>query len=165
MQRIYACRFLVPAVFAVAVLAGCNAVGNDDSGVYRGRGYMMINADELEWKEIDSLPGDALIAHLEGDLSRREPFTFRLKFPADYIVAPHTHPAYERVTVLSGTFHFAHGGEFNRDETTALYEGGFAVMPAGHPMFGYTEEETVIQLHGMGPWGIEYINPEDDPRR
>lgn len=23
----------------------------------------------------------------------------------------------------------------------------------------------VIQLHGNGPWGIEYLNPEDDPRR
>jgi hypothetical protein len=42
--------------------------------------------------------------------------------------------------------------------------GSVAIMPAGHPMFGYAEGETIIQLHGTGPWGIEYVNPEDDPR-
>ena len=24
--------------------------------------------------------------------------------------------------------------------------------------------ETVIQLHGAGPWEIKYVNPADDPR-
>ena len=38
-------------------------------------------------------------------------------------------------------------------------------MPAGAPMFGFTKEETVIQLHGVGPWGISYVNPADDPRK
>jgi hypothetical protein len=65
---------------------------------------------------------------------------------------------------MPGTFHFAHGEEFDREQTTALPEGSLAIMSPGDPMFGYTEEETVIQLHGTGPWGIEYINPEDDPR-
>lgn len=41
---------------------------------------------------------------------------------------------------------------------------GIPISRWGAPMFGYTEEETVIQMHGTGPWGIEYINPEDDPR-
>ena len=39
------------------------------------------------------------------------------------------------------------------------------VVPAGTPMFGYTKEETVIQLHGVGPWGLTYVNPADDPRK
>lgn len=38
-------------------------------------------------------------------------------------------------------------------------------MPPGAPVFGYTEEETVIQLHGTGPWDIEYLDPRDDPRK
>jgi hypothetical protein len=24
---------------------------------------------------------------------------------------------------------------------------------------------TVIQVHGMGPFGIDYVNPADDPRK
>jgi hypothetical protein len=38
-------------------------------------------------------------------------------------------------------------------------------MPPGAPMFGYTKEETVIQLHGVGPWGLQYLSPADDPRK
>lgn len=131
---------------------------------YRGEGHIMVNPSDLEWGPIASMAPGAQIALLEGDLSTSEPFTFRLKLPANYVIAPHIHPAYERVTVLSGTFHFAHGKEFDRDRTMALPAGGFSIMAPGDPMFGYTEEPTIIQLHGTGPWGITYINPEDDPR-
>jgi hypothetical protein len=132
---------------------------------YHGEGHFFLKSSELEWKPIASMPPGAKMALIEGDISEEAPFTFRLKLPADYQVAPHIHPAYERVTVLSGTFHFAHGEEFERDTTQALKPGDVAIMAPGDPMFGYTEEETVIQLHGTGPWGIEYINPEDDPRK
>jgi hypothetical protein len=131
---------------------------------YHGDGHIMINSGELQWQDIASMEEGAKMALLEGDLSQEGPFTFRLYLPADYIVHPHIHPAYERVTVLSGTFYFAHGEDFDPDKAMPLEPGGFAVMAPGEPMYGFTKEETVIQLHGNGPWGIEYINPEDDPR-
>jgi len=31
--------------------------------------------------------------------------------------------------------------------------------------FAIAEGETVIQLTSIGPWEINYVNPEDDPRR
>ncbi|HSP58926.1 MAG TPA: cupin domain-containing protein, partial [Halomonas sp.] len=92
------------------------------------------------------------------------PFTMRLRLEDGYEIKPHIHPAYERVTVLSGTLHFAHGEEYDAEATQALSEGGYAIMAPGEPMFGYAEGETVFQLHGEGPWGIEYIVPADDPR-
>jgi quercetin dioxygenase-like cupin family protein len=131
---------------------------------YQGDGPLLMEPSELQWSAVASMAPGARIAVIEGNLGTEEPFTFRLKLPANYRVDPHAHPAYERVTVLSGTFHFAHGDTFDRDKTTALPAGGVAIMPPGTPMFGYTEEETIIQLHGTGPWGIEYVNPEDDPR-
>jgi hypothetical protein len=27
------------------------------------------------------------------------------------------------------------------------------------------EEETVIQISTVGPWGLTYVNPKDDPRQ
>jgi hypothetical protein len=30
--------------------------------------------------------------------------------------------------------------------------------------FVRVQGETVVQFHGMGPWSIQYVNPEDDPR-
>lgn len=131
---------------------------------YNGEGHTMVTPSDLEWGPVGSMAPGAEISIIEGDLAKEEPFTMRLKIPADYVIAPHIHPAYERVTVLSGTFHFAHGKEVDRDKASALPEGSVAIMSPGDPMFGYTEEEVVIQLHGTGPWGIEYLNPEDDPR-
>jgi len=131
---------------------------------YHGEGPIMVDPEDLEWSDIASMAPGAEIAIIEGDLSQEAPFTFRLRLPADYRIDPHIHPAYERVTVLSGTLHFAHGEEFDEGATTALPAGGVAIMPPGVPMFGYTEEETVIQLHGQGPWGIEYLDPANDPR-
>jgi hypothetical protein len=133
---------------------------------YKGEGHMMIEPSEMSWKPVASMAEGAEITVLEGDLSSGEPFTIRLRLPADYKVLPHIHPAYERVTVLSGTFYFAHGEEFRHDEARALPTGSLAIMAPGEPMFGYAGEQgTVIQLHGNGPWGIEYLNPADDPRK
>ncbi|WP_429886470.1 cupin domain-containing protein [Geoalkalibacter halelectricus] len=156
-------RILVLILLVLLPLLGW-AAENPTELPYRGEGHIMLNAADLEWGAIASMAPGAKIAVIEGDLSKEEPFTFRLKLPADYTIAPHTHPAYERVTVLSGTFHFAHGEVFDRTATLALEPGGFVVMPPGAPMYAYTEEETIVQLHGTGPWGIVYLNPADDPR-
>ncbi|MDQ2068354.1 cupin domain-containing protein [Natronospira bacteriovora] len=131
---------------------------------YRGDGHMMITPDKLHWGPVASMGQGAEIAFIEGDVSQEEPFTFRLRLADGYRILPHVHPAYERVTVLSGTLHFAHGEEFDKDATRKLPPGSVAIMPPGDPMFGYAEGEVIMQLHGTGPWGIEYINPEDDPR-
>jgi hypothetical protein len=151
-------------VILSALLSSGGVAGDSSELPYRGEGHLMRNASDLEWGPIASMAPGARFALIEGDLSRAEPFTFRLELPAGYILAPHVHPAYERVTVLSGTFHFGHGRTFDREQTVALHEGGLAIMAPGEPMFGFTEVQTIIQLHGQGPWGIEYIDPADDPR-
>lgn len=152
---------LIPAALALAAAGVANAADLP----YDGEGAVMIAPDDLEWSEVASMAPPARIAVIEGDLSAEEPFSFRLMLPADYRIEPHTHPAYERVTVISGTLHFAHGESFDRDATTALPQGAVAIMPPGAPMYGYTDEDTVIQVHGVGPWGIEYLDPADDPRQ
>ena len=157
----YCQRIILP----ILLLGSASAFGGMMTEMpYRGEGHIMVNPDDLEWGPIASMAAPAEITVIEGELSSREPFTFRLKLPAGYRIEPHVHPEYERVTVISGTLHFAHGREFDRDATHTLETGGVAIMAPGEPMFGYTEEDTVIQVHGTGPWGIEYIDPEDDPR-
>ncbi len=150
---------------AVTLILGVSGKGWSAQTSYHGDGHILLEPTELQWSDVASMAPGAKMAVIEGDLSEEKPFTMRLKLPANYRIDPHIHPAYERVTVLSGTLHFAHGEEFDRDKTTALPAGGVAIMPPGAPMFGYTEEETVIQLHGTGPWGIEYLNPAHDPRK
>lgn len=31
--------------------------------------------------------------------------------------------------------------------------------------FAWAKGETEIQVHGVGPWTITYVNPTDDPRK
>lgn len=147
---------------AALLTTGASAAANLP---YDGQGHFMLGPTELEWSDVASMATPAQIAVIEGELSKKEPFTFRLRLPAGYRIDPHTHSAYERVTVISGTLHFAEGESFDRKRTTALAAGGMAIMPPGMPMYGYTKEDTVIQVHGVGPWGIEYVDPEDDPRK
>ncbi len=132
---------------------------------YSGDGPMITTPAQLTWADAPAVAPGAKIAVIEGPLNKAVPFTFRLALPANAKIAPHTHPAYERVTVISGTFHFAPGSDYEPAKAHALGPGSVAIMPPGTPMFGYTKEETVIQLHGVGPWGLNYLNPADDPRK
>lgn len=129
-------------------------------------GHLMVLPDQLSWSAVASMPPGATMAILEGDPSKPEAFTMRIRFPANYTIPLHTHPAVERVTVLDGTLHFGVGETFDRANAHAMPPGTLAVMGTGVPMYGFTgSEPVVIQLNGVGPWGIEYSDPADDPRR
>lgn len=155
-----ALRFITFATLAGALTAATGLQAEP----YQGEGHLIGSPDELSWGPVGSMGEGAEMAIIEGDLSKEAPFTMRLRLEDGYEIKPHIHPAYERVTMLSGTLHFAHGEEYDEDATQALPEGGYAIMAPGEPMFGYAEGETVFQLHGEGPWGIEYLDPADDPR-
>ena len=124
-----------------------------------------VSPADVVWKDAPSVGPGAKIVVLEGDMAKAEPFTARISVPAGLEIAPHTHPTTERVTIISGTLHLGHGAKLDRSKTMAFPAGSFIVMPPGMPMFAFCEEETVIQLNGVGPWGIFYLNPEDDPLR
>src|SRR6266513_1051203 len=119
----------------------------------------------IEWKAGPAaLPPGAKMAVLEGDPTKEGPFVVRFLFPDGYHVAPHTHPKTERVTVISGVLHLATGEALDRNSAKGLPAGSFGFWPAGMKHTAWSEGETIIQLHGVGPWQINYVNPTDDPR-
>jgi hypothetical protein len=126
--------------------------------------HLMMTPADLQWADVPSLPPGAKVAVIEGPLHETVPFTFRLKFPADYTIPAHWHPAIEHVTVISGTFHMGTGDKLDTTTTTPLSAGSVAVMQPKTHHFGWTKDETIIQVHGVGPWAIHYVNPADDPR-
>jgi hypothetical protein len=128
--------------------------------------HKMVLPKELKWEAVPSLPKGAQIAVIEGPMSQAVPFTIRLKFPANYRIPPHHHPAIERVTVLQGTFHMGVGEKFEQGKAHALPVGGIMIMQPKTPHFAFTgKEEVIVQLNGVGPWGVTYVNPKDDPRQ
>jgi len=67
--------------------------------------------------------------------------------------------------VLSGEFWMGPGEKFDEAKSHALGIGDVMVMQPKVPHFAWTKAPTEIQLHGTGPWGITYLNPDDDPRK
>ena len=110
------------------------------------------------------LPSGAEIAVLEGDPSKDGAYTVRLKFPANYNIAAHSHPTDENVVVVSGTFYLGMGNKLDRQAGQPLAAGGYVMAPAGMNHFAYTKAETTILLYGHGPVDFKYVNPADDPR-
>jgi quercetin dioxygenase-like cupin family protein len=102
---------------------------------------------------------------IEGPLNEAKPFILRLKFPANYKLAPHFHSAIEHVTVISGEFTMGVGEKFQEGKGTTLKPGEVAIMQPKTPHYGYTKKATEIQVHGVGPWTLTYVNPKDDPRK
>jgi len=150
------------AVLLVALLVGC--LGVTDASA-QSNGHVMVSPADLKWVDVPALPPGARMAIIQGPPTQAAPFTFRLKFPADYRIPAHSHPAIEHVTVLTGTLHMSAGDRLDQTKTHPLPAGSVAIMPARVNHFGWTREETIVQVHGVGPWGVTWVNPADDPLR
>jgi anti-sigma factor ChrR (cupin superfamily) len=125
-----------------------------------------MNADDAKWGAAPNvLPPGAQIAVISGDPSKEGLYVIRLKMPGGYKIPAHYHPMTEYVTVLSGTFHLGMGDKLDAHKGTALRSGGFAENPAKMNHYGWTSEDTVLQVHGQGPFTITYVNPADDPSK
>ncbi len=89
----------------------------------------------------------------------------RLKMPANYKIAAHWHPTSEYVTIVSGTFHIGMGDKLDQKKGIELRAGGFGEAHARMNHYAWTSEETVVQVHGQGPFQLTYVNPADDPSK
>jgi hypothetical protein len=122
--------------------------------------------DKLQWQAgPPSLAPGAKVVVLEGDPTKEGVFTMRLRFPDGFEIKPHWHPAVEHVTVLSGALNLGMGDAFDKTKTKAVPAGGFAFMPPKMHHFAWAKGDTIIQLHGIGPWQVNYLDPADDPRK
>ncbi len=117
-----------------------------------------------KWGDIPALPG-AKIAVLDGNPSQAGLFVYRLSFPANYKIPPHYHPIVENVTVISGAVNLGHGDMLDPAKTTKYPAGSFFTVPATMHHYGWTDQETVVQVHGTGPTSLTFVNPADDPRK
>jgi len=153
---------IVFVLFAVNVNAQDTTMKSGEMSVHD---HSMVNSSELKWGDgPEALPKGIKVAMLAGNPANAGPFTIRIMFPANYEVRPHWHPTAEHVSVLKGTLYMGTQEKFSKESTKPLKEGGFAVMPEKLVHFVYTKDPVIVQIHGMGPFAITYINKEDDPR-
>ena len=158
---------LIIAIAAIAsVVTGAEEKKKADaSGVTAAEQHKVLDPANIEWGDPHpGFPAGAKLARLSGDPGKSGVYTVRLRAPAGYKIMPHTHPAAEMVTVISGTLHIGTGDKFDESAGHAMAAGSFMTMPAGMKHFAWFTEDTIIQVHGEGPFQIVYVNPADDPR-
>ena len=151
----------LPALTMAVALAGIASTAPADTM----DGHTIIAPQEIKWGPAPAvLPPGAEAAVLFGDPSKEGLFALRLKLPEGYSVPPHMHPVDEVVTVISGTFSLGMGETADQSKAEALPAGSFFALPPGEAHYVFIDEETVIQISTVGPWGLTYVNPADDPR-
>jgi quercetin dioxygenase-like cupin family protein len=121
----------------------------------------MFTPQDIKWSPAPpSLPAGAEVALLYGDATKEGLFALRIKVPKGYRVPPHTHPKPEIATVLSGTVRLGMG-----DKDHIFPAGSFYATPPGMVHHFAADEDAVVQVNSTGPWGVNYVNPKDDPRQ
>ncbi|HEV8380530.1 MAG TPA: cupin domain-containing protein [Gemmatimonadales bacterium] len=151
---------------ALAALALPAALAAQNPAASAQPQVIVAHSATLMWKAgPPSLPPGAEITVIEGNPAESEPFTFRLRFPPNYRIPPHSHSAIEHVTVLTGTLNVGMGEQATYSGGAVLKEGSYGVIPVGMRHYAWTGADGVtIQLHSIGPWTITYVNAADDPR-
>jgi len=128
--------------------------------------HVLMTPGDMKWGPAPpGLPAGAQLAVLDGDPSKPGvSFAFRAKLPDGYRVPPHWHPTDEQVTVISGSLMVGMGDTLDEKTMTTLAPGAFAKMPRRMHHFVIAKGATEIQVQGVGPFAITYVNPKDDPR-
>jgi quercetin dioxygenase-like cupin family protein len=126
----------------------------------------VVTPEALVRRDNPNIPKGAKVAILTGDPTKAgEVVVQRVKLPPNYQVPPHTHPYAETVTLISGSVGFGMGEKFDNKGALAK-PGTLFANPAKHAHYVWTGPgEAIIQVQFVGPGGIDYINPADDPRK
>src|ERR1700683_1194808 len=144
----------VPILAVLAPFVGIVLLGLGGAPFQRANrpgGVILVRPGDIQWTDYPGRPGVGL-AMIEGDLTKSGPFLMRVKFPAHFRLAPHSHPGIEHSLVISGALRIGYG---TRDDgpMETLGPGTILITPAGTPHFLATDEETIVQTHALGPWG------------
>lgn len=141
-------------VFGVAALAAGSVVAAKP------------HSTKLTWGDAPpALPSGAKMAVVSGNPGKAGMFKVELKVPAGYVVPPHWHPTTETVKLLSGSIHYGMSAKHDMKSAKALQLGHSVVMKAKMPHWIHAAEATTLEVSGMGPFQITYVDPKDDPRK
>ena len=115
------------------------------------------SADTRQHRIIPIKPMSEDVEVLYGDPAKvGEPFVIRIRELAGGVIPPHRHPVDENITVVQGTLYFGVGDKFDRAAMKKMPVGSYAFIPKGSTMFGYTPDAAIVQVHGVGPFHIDW---------
>ena len=120
----------------------------------------------LQWGPAPPVfPKGAQMAVVSGDPGKAGEFVIQLSMPAGYKIPPHFHPTDETVQVKKGTFLVGMGDTFDVKSTKPMKVGDKGSIPAQMHHFATAKSATIVSVTAMGPFGMTYVNPADNPQK
>lgn len=155
-------RMIVKALMATALVALAGSAFAQDAAHHAQE----LTPADVKFQDDPAFPKGVQTAVVYGDPSKPGMFLIRVKMPPNSVIAPHTHPVFESVSILSGAMGSGMGEKFDKSKGKVLEAGSLLLLPANHSHFVWAEDqETILQVAAIGPFDLTYINPEDDPRK
>jgi quercetin dioxygenase-like cupin family protein len=157
-----ACVVAIGSCMAVAMAQ--SAASPASQAASDGTQFLRITNETVTWVDY---PGDGAQfgikeAFIYGDPTKPGLYVIRLKFPPGVMSRPHSHPETRIGTVIKGTWWTGTGDKFDPKSTTAVPTGGMMIHPAGKVHYdGARDEETIVQMMGIGPTGKTTAIPGD----
>ncbi|MHC2333513.1 cupin domain-containing protein [Bradyrhizobium sp. USDA 4454] len=152
-------KISLTAILSVCGL--CAALAGDSS-----LEYDRVASTDIKWGPIPSMPAGTQSTVLHGNPGKPGLYTVRLKIPAHSKMPVHSHPDERVRVIISGTYYSALGDKVDGAKLLSFPPGTFSHVPPKVWQFAETrDEEVIFEITGIGPTGIDYLNPEDDPRK
>ena len=109
---------------------------------------------------LKDIPSQQWIEAVHGDMGvAGQPFVIRIHNDAGYIVLPHTHVEDENIVVVKGIWSLGIGNEFNSAGLESVTIGDYLFVPKRMAHFAWSKTETIIQVHGIGPFAVNFVDP------
>jgi len=109
---------------------------------------------------LKQFPLDQRFETVSGDPAKSgKPFVIRIHAEAGYIIMPHTHPVDENIVVVKGSWAVGMGDRFNRQALEPMEVGTYALVPKTMAHFALSKTDTIIQVHGIGPFTTQWVVP------
>jgi quercetin dioxygenase-like cupin family protein len=127
--------------------------------------FIALRPEDVEWQSFAAFPPGVHLAVLAGRPSEEGLYAIRVKVPHGTKFMPHRHSEDRIYTVMSGVFCIGLGDSFDDGKLKAYGPGAFIELPRNTAHFHWAKSgEYVTQVVAIGPLGLEYVNPNDDPR-
>ncbi len=150
----------------IASIAGRLLAQQPSSNTARGESsfqspHIVMTPESITWNAIGNGTEFAVVSGSQG--TEGESFVIRLRFADRAHVAPHWHPVDEHITVIAGTFYMGMGEKFNEATAKEMPAGSYGFMPKETRHFGWAKGATIIQIHGIGPFKTNWVDPAVKP--
>lgn len=121
--------------------------------------------EKEEWKQGPNFYGPQAQMMIEEKKEDTDVYQIRVKLPDGFKIPPHWFENKVRLDVLSGVFYLGSGDKIDMEMTQEIKAGGYKTLPPEIHHYGVVEGPTIIKLTTSAPWSVNYVNPEDDPRK